>query len=325
MKDSFEFEKPLTELTEKLSHLKKEIEGEMKEADRKSRLEDIAKLEKKQAALQLEILSKLTPWQRTQIARHGERPTTLDYIQSIFEDFTELHGDRLYGDDQSIVGGLARINGTAVVVMGHQKGRSIKERIFRNFGMPHPEGYRKALRLMQMAERFGKPVITFIDTPGAYPGVGAEERGQSEAIARNLSVMSQLNSPILSIVIGEGGSGGALALSVADRILMLEHAIYSVISPEGCAAILWNDEKKAEEAAASLKMTASDLLRLGIIDGILTEPIGGAHRDPHKMIETLSEVIKKQIVELTAVSIEARLDARYARFRKIGAYSEDVA
>ncbi|MEK7702464.1 MAG: acetyl-CoA carboxylase carboxyltransferase subunit alpha [Nitrospirota bacterium] len=321
MKESLGFEKPLVELTEKIAHLKKELEGNLKEGDRKSKLEEISKLDKKHVSLHLELLSKLTPWQRTQIARHADRPTTLDHINAIFDDFTELHGDRLYGDDKSIVGGFARINGVAVVVMGHQKGTNIKERIFRNFGMPHPEGYRKALRLMQMAERFGKPIITFIDTPGAYPGIGAEERGQSEAIARNLLVMSQLKSPILSIVIGEGGSGGALALSVADRLFMLEHSIYSVISPEGCAAILWNDEKKAEEAAASLKMTAPDLLKLEIIDGILEEPIGGAHRDGKKMSETISEVIKKQIVELMAVSVEERLQQRYDRLRKIGAYS----
>ncbi|MBI3358268.1 MAG: acetyl-CoA carboxylase carboxyltransferase subunit alpha [Nitrospirae bacterium] len=322
MKDPLGFEKPLMELDEKIAHLQKTIGSDTKESDRKNKMEEIAKLEKKRALTQQEIFAKLTPWQITQIARYPDRPTTSNYIESIFEDFTELHGDRLYGDDKSIIGGLARLNGISVVVIGHQKGKTIKDKIVRNFGMPHPEGYRKALRLMQMAERFNKPIMTFIDTPGAYPGVGAEERGQSEAIARNLAVMSQLKSPILSIIIGEGGSGGALALSVSDKILMLQYAIYSVISPEGCAAILWNDERKAEEAASALKMTAPELLRLGIIDEIVPEPVGGAHRNPSKMTETVKEIIGKQMSELLAIPMEERLQQRYNRFRKIGAYSE---
>jgi acetyl-CoA carboxylase carboxyl transferase subunit alpha len=322
MKDAFAFEKPLVEFAEKIAHLQKGTGSDVKESDRKNRLEEIAKLEKKRALLQQEIFSKLTPWQITQIARHPDRPTTSNYVESIFEDFTELHGDRLYGDDASIVGGLARFKGTAVVVIGHQKGKTIRDKVLRNFGMPHPEGYRKAMRLMQMAERFKKPIITFIDTPGAYPGVGAEERGQSEAIARNLAVMSQLKCPIITIVIGEGGSGGALALSVSDKILMLQYGIYSVISPEGCAAILWNDDKKAEEAASALKMTAPELFRLGIIDEIIPEPIGGAHRDFSKMAETLSEIIGKQLSSLMVIPLEERLQERYNRFRKIGAYSE---
>lgn len=322
MKDPLGFEKPLMELDEKIAHLQKTIGSDTKESDRKNKMEEIAKLEKKRALTQQEIFAKLTPWQITQIARYPDRPTTSNYIESIFEDFTELHGDRLYGDDKSIIGGLARLNGISVVVIGHQKGKTIKDKIVRNFGMPHPEGYRKALRLMQMAERFNKPIMTFIDTPGAYPGVGAEERGQSEAIARNLAVMSQLKSPILSIIIGEGGSGGALALSVSDKILMLQYAIYSVISPEGCAAILWNDERKAEEAASALKMTAPELLRLGIIDEIVPEPVGGAHRNPSKMTETVKEIIGKQMSELLAMPMEERIQQRYNRFRKIGAYSE---
>jgi acetyl-CoA carboxylase carboxyl transferase subunit alpha len=324
MKDPLGFEKPLLELSDKIAHLQKGAGSDAKESDRKNRTEEIAKLEKKRSLLHQEIFSKLTPWQITQIARHADRPATSHYIEAIFEDFTELHGDRLYGDDQSIIGGLARLNGRSVVVIGHQKGKSIKDRILRNFGMPHPEGYRKALRLMQMAERFHKPIITFVDTPGAYPGIGSEERGQSEAIAKNLAVMSQLKCPILSIVIGEGGSGGALALSVADRILMLQYAIYSVISPEGCAAILWNDERKSEEAASALKMTAPELLRLGIIDEIISEPVGGAHRDVSKMTETMAGVIGKQISDLLTIPMEERLQQRYNRFRKIGAYSEET-
>ena len=322
MKDVLGFTKPLTDIAEKIAHLQKGTGGDAKESDRKNRLEEISKLEKKRSALQHEIFSKLTPWQITQIARHPDRPTTSNYIEAIFEDFTELHGDRLYGDDAAIIGGLARFKGTSVIVIGHQKGKTIKEKVFRNFGMPHPEGYRKALRLMQMAERFKKPIITLIDTPGAYPGVGAEERGQSEAIAKNLAVMSQLKVPILSIVIGEGGSGGALALSVSDKILMLQYAVYSVISPEGCAAILWNDDQKSEEAALALKMTATELLRLGIIDEIIAEPVGGAHCDFVKIAETMSEVIGKQLAALVSIPLEERLQQRYNRFRKIGVYSE---
>jgi acetyl-CoA carboxylase carboxyl transferase subunit alpha len=316
MKKQFEFEKPLIEIEEKIALLK-----EGKDQDAKV-LEEIKKLEKKRSLLEEDIYAKLTPWQTTQIARHSERPTTSDYIESLFEDFTELHGDRHFGDDKSIIAGLAKLKGVSVVVIGHQKGRNLKERVERNFGMPHPEGYRKALRLMQLAERFKKPIITFIDTPGAYPGVGAEERGQSEAIAKNLAVMSQLKVPILCVVIGEGGSGGALALAVGDRLLMLQYAIYSVISPEGCAAILWNDESRAEEAAAALKLTAPDLLQMGIIDEIIPEPIGGAHQNPGAMFESISEILCKQLAILSEIPSEEQVRQRYNRLRKIGAYTE---
>ena len=316
MKKFFEFEKPLVEIKEKIALLREGTDQDAKV------IEEIKKLEKKQLLLTEEIYAKLTPWETTQVARHAERPTTSDYIENLFEDFTELHGDRLYGDDKSIIAGLAKFRGRSVVVMGHQKGKNIKERVERNFGMPHPEGYRKALRLMQLAERFKKPMITFIDTPGAYPGVGAEERGQSEAIARNLAVMSQLKIPILCVVIGEGGSGGALALAVGDRLLMLQHTIYSVISPEGCAAILWNDENRAEEAASALKLTAPDLLQMGIIDAIIPEPIGGAHRNHAAVFESVSEMLCKQLTTLSAISPEEQIQQRYNRLRKIGAYTE---
>jgi acetyl-CoA carboxylase carboxyl transferase subunit alpha len=314
VKDYLEFEKPILDIQDKINHLK-----DLSKTDSRHG-EEIKKLQKKMESLQQEIFSKLTSWQKTQIARHPQRPNTDDYIAMIFEDFTELHGDRLFGDDKSMIAGLARLEGRSVVVIGHQKGKSVKERIVRNFGMPHPEGYRKALRIMQMAEKFNKPIITFVDTPGAYPGVGAEERGQSEAIARNLLVMSQLKVPIISIVIGEGGSGGALAISVADRIFMLEYSIYSVITPEGCAAILWNDAAKTPEAAEALKMTAPDLLQLGMIEEIIPEPPGGAHRDPRKVAEAVSKTVSKQLGSLEAIPPEERLLQRYNRLRKIGAY-----
>lgn len=319
MKDYLEFEKPLLDIQEKIDHLK-----DLSKTDSRHG-EEIKKLQKKMEGLQQEIFSKLTSWQKTLIARHPQRPNTDDYIAMIFEDFMELHGDRLFGDDKSMIAGLARLEGRSVVVIGHQKGKSVKERITRNFGMPHPEGYRKALRIMQMAEKFNKPIITFVDTPGAYPGVGAEERGQSEAIARNLLVMSQLKVPIISVVIGEGGSGGALAISVADRLLMLSYSIYSVITPEGCAAILWNDAAKTAEAAEALKMTASDLLQLGIIEEIIPEPSGGAHRDPKKAAEAVAKTICKQLSALEAIPPEERLQQRYKRLRKIGAYIDTPA
>jgi len=314
VKDYLEFEKPLLDIQDKIDHLK-----DLSKTDSRHG-EEIKKLQKKMENLQQEIFSKLTSWQKTQIARHPQRPNTDDYISMIFEDFTELHGDRLFGDDKSMIAGLARLEGRSVAVIGHQKGKSVKERITRNFGMPHPEGYRKALRIMQMAEKFNKPIITFVDTPGAYPGVGAEERGQSEAIARNLLIMSQLKVPIISVVIGEGGSGGALAISVADRLLMLEYSIYSVITPEGCAAILWNDAAKTAEAAEALKMTASDLLQQEIIEEIIPEPSGGAHRDPRKVAEAVSKTVCKQLTALEAIPPEERLQQRYRRLRKIGAY-----
>ena len=268
------------------------------------------------------IHTQLSPWERIQIARHPERPYTLDYIKLIMTDFLEFHGDREFGDDKAIIGGIARIETIPIMVIGHQKGRNINENLMRNFGMPHPEGFRKALRLMQLAEKFRLPIITFIDTPGAYPGIGAEERGQGRAIAYNLYIMSQLQTPIISIVIGEGASGGALAIGVADRILMLENAYYSVISPEGCAAILWKDKAKSPDAAAALKLTAEDLFKLGIIDDIIPEPDEGAHRDHEKMADEVKKYILKNLHELCKFSINKLLQLRYDRFRHIGYFIE---
>jgi len=317
VKEYLDFEKPIVELQEKINRLQ-----DLSKTD-PSRIKEITKLQKKMSTLQGEIFSNLSPWQIAQVARHPKRPNTSDYIDMIFEDFIELHGDRLFGDDKSMTAGLARMEGHSVVIIGHQKGKGVKERITRNFGMPHPEGYRKALRVMLLAEKFNKPIITFIDTPGAYPGVGAEERGQSEAIARNLMVMSQLKVPIISVVIGEGGSGGALAVSVADKIIMLEYAIYSVISPEGCAAILWNDSAKTEDAAEALKMTSKDLLRLGIIESIIPEPQGGAHHDPEKAASLISKTLCNLLPKLESIPDEERLKLRYQRIRDIGAYTEE--
>lgn len=316
MKEQLDFEMPLVKIQTKISQLK-----DLGKTDPKV-MDEIPKLTKKMAELQREIYAKLTPWQITQLARHPRRPGTSDYLKMVFEDFTELHGDRLYGDDKSIIAGLARLEGRSVIIIGHEKGKGVKDRIVHNFGMPHPEGYRKALRVMQLAEKFNKPIITFVDTPGAYPGVEAEERGQSEAIAKNLMVMSQLTVPIISVVIGEGGSGGALAISVADQMLMLEYSIYSVISPEGCAAILWDDPAKNAEAAESLRMTAKDLLDLKIIEHVIPEPIGGAHCDPEKMAESVSRTISKQLSALELIPPAERVKQRYARLRKIGAFTE---
>lgn len=318
-----EFEKPLEELETKIDELKRISDG--KDIDIS---DDIKKLEKKVKDMRSEIFSSLTPWQKTLIARHPDRPYTLDYIKMIATDFIEIHGDRKYADDPAIVAGIAKIGEISVIIVGHQKGRGTKERIFRNFGQPHPEGYRKALRVMQLAERFKKPVITFIDTPGAYPGIGAEERGQAEAIAVNLMEMSRLKIPIISIVIGEGGSGGALALGVADRLFMLEHSCYSVISPEGCAAILWKKESAElktsdfSRAAEVLRLTAQDLFDFKIIDGIIPEPLGGAHRDPESMAKAISEVIISSLQELNTKSINKLLEERYKRYRKIGSFFE---
>jgi acetyl-CoA carboxylase carboxyl transferase subunit alpha len=274
--------------------------------------------------LQKEIFLNLTGWQITQLARHIDRPKASYYIQWMFENFIELHGDRNYGDDPAMICGLAKFNGRAVTIVAHQKGADAKEMAYRNFGMPHPEGYRKALRLMKLAEEFNKPILTMIDTPGAFPGVGAEERGQAEAIARNLRMMVMLQTPIIAMVIGEGGSGGALAIGVGDRILMLEHSVYSVITPEGCAAILWkNGEKGKEVAAESLKLTASDLYRLGVIDEIVKEPLGGAHRDPKRMAETLKEAVERHLRELTKIDMEDLLGLRYKKFRRMGTFIED--
>ncbi|HEY4485515.1 MAG TPA: acetyl-CoA carboxylase carboxyltransferase subunit alpha [Nitrospiria bacterium] len=319
MKEPMEFEKPLAEFEEKIDKLRPFAKTDPLVQ------REIEALERKALQVQTEIFARLNPWQRTQLARHTHRPSAMDYITFMVRDFVELHGDRLYGDDPSIVGGVGVFRNRPVVVIGHQKGRTVKERVHRNFGMPHPEGYRKALRLMKMAETFSRPVLTFIDTPGAYPGKEAEERGQSEAIARNLYEMSRLTVPIVVTVIGEGGSGGALAVGVGDRILMLEHSVYSVISPEGCAAILWNNSGKAAEAAEALKMTAKDLLDLGVIDEIVPEPPGGAHKDPTRMAETLEQALEKNLTQLSENPIEALVEARYAKFRKIGVFSEGIA
>jgi len=280
--------------------------------------------------LRTDIFSKLTPWQKTLLARHPDRPYTLDYINLITEEFLELHGDRRFADDKAIIGGLARIKGTPVVIIGHQKGRGTKERIWRNFGQPHPEGYRKALRLMQMAEKFKRPVLNLIDTPGAYPGIGAEERGQGEAIASNLMHMSRLRVPIVSVVIGEGGSGGALALSVADRLYMLEHSVYSVISPEGCAAILWRKsggELNAEDfsrASEALKLTAQDLLSFKIIDDIIPEPSGGAHMDIEQAGQNITGKVMEAFEELKSKTPGKLLEERYKRLKKIGSFVEEA-
>jgi acetyl-CoA carboxylase carboxyl transferase subunit alpha len=315
MRDYLEFEKPLREVEEKIEKLA--ASGGTKAGVQ----DEIRKLRMKLAQLEHELYAKLTPWQRTQLARHPQRPSTLDYIGEIFRDFLEFHGDRSFGDDRAIVGGFARFNDRSVMVIGHQKGKTLKERMQRNFGMPNPEGYRKALRLMKMAEKFGRPIVTFIDTPGAYPGIGAEERGQAEAIARNLYAMSRLTVPIISIVIGEGGSGGALALGVSDRILMLEHGVYSVISPEGCAAILWDDPAKVPDAAASLKMTAQDLVDLRIVDDVIPEPLGGAHREPKAVTDRVAKALTNQLFQLTDLSVDQLLTQRDHKYRRMGAVS----
>lgn len=312
-----EFEKPVAELERKIEELR-----EMTTSGKVDFREEIKKLEKKAGKLQAETFSHLTKWQKVLLSRHINRPYTLDYIGLIFTDFIELHGDRNFKDDPAIVGGVAKIDGQAVMVIGQQKGRNTKEKIYRNFGMPHPEGYRKALRLMRLAERFSIPIVTFIDTPGAYPGLGAEERGQAEAIAKNLKEMAVLKTPIVSIVIGEGGSGGALAIGVSDRVLMMEYATYSVISPEGCAAILWSDGTKAELAAEALKITADDLMELGVIDGVVKEPVGGAHRDFEAAATNLKKAIIDSFDELKRLSPEELTDKRYQKFRKMGAFVE---
>jgi acetyl-CoA carboxylase carboxyl transferase subunit alpha len=283
---------------------------------------ELRSLERKLNGLKADTFRNLAPIERVQVARHPRRPYTLDYVEMIFTDWVELHGDRMYRDDASIVGGWARLDGETVMLIGHQKGRDMKDNLTRNFGMPHPEGYRKALRLMKLAEKFGRPVVTMIDTMGAYPGLGAEERGQAEAIAKNLEVMSMLAVPIISTVIGEGGSGGALALGVADRILMLENSVYSVISPEGCAAILWKDASQRERAADALKITADDLLRLKVIDEIVKEPVGGAHSDPDATGEALREALIRHVTELRKIRPEKLIRRRAEKYGAMGAYSE---
>lgn len=318
----YDFERPIQELELKIEELRAFSDGRDIDLSR-----ELAELEKKAEKLKREIYSNLTPWQKTLIARHPERPYTLDYINLIARDFIELHGDRLFGDDPAIVCGPCYIGGRAVMVVGHQKGRGTKERIQRNFGQPHPEGYRKALRVMRLAERFKIPIVTFIDTPGAYPGIGAEERGQAEAIAMNLMTMARLRVPIISIVIGEGGSGGALALSVADRIYMLENSVYSVISPEGCAAILWKKEGELSQedyakAAEALRLTAQDLLSYKIIDGIIPEPLGGAHQDVRAVATEIEKAVVSTLEELSPKPINRLLEERYKKFRKIGVFLE---
>ena len=315
MPDALDFEQPLLELETRIAALQSE-ENLPKTRD------EIAKLEERLARLRQKTYAGLSAWQRTQLARHPKRPHTLDFLKLLLEDFIELHGDRFYGDDAAVVGGLARFEGQGIVVIGHQKGRDTREKIARNFGMPHPEGYRKALRLMHLAQKFAKPVITFIDTPGAYPGLGAEERGQAEAIARNLREMAALRTPILAVVTGEGGSGGALAIGMGNRVLMLEHAIYSVISPEGCAAILWGDAAKAPEAAESMRITAPDLLRLGVIDAIVPEPAGGAHRDWDGAAAHLREALREHLRPLASMPPDDLVAERYEKFRRIGAFEE---
>ncbi len=318
MKTTFlDFEQPIAELENKIEELRFVQDDSVLDIS-----EEIARLQKKSQELTKTVYAKLSPWQISQVARHPQRPYSLDYINSIFSDFQELHGDRAFADDPAIVGGLARFNGQSVVVIGHQKGRDTKQKILRNFGMPRPEGYRKALRLMRLAEKFGLPIITFIDTPGAYPGIGAEERGQSEAIGRNLYEMTRLRVPILCTVIGEGGSGGALAIAVGDQINMLQYSIYSVISPEGCASILWKSAEKASEAAETLGITASRLKTLGLIDKVIPEPVGGAHRDTHQMMQQMKRTIAESLRQLQGQSIDQMLDARFERLMAYGRFKE---
>ena len=314
---TLEFEKPLLELEKQIDDLKRL--GDERQIDVNGELEG---LQSKLEGLRAEIYRNLTPMQRVMVARHPRRPYSLDYLSTIFTDFIELHGDRLFRDDPAIVGGWARLAGVSVMVIGHQKGRDTKENLKRNFGMPHPEGYRKALRLMEMAAKFSAPVITLIDTPGAYPGLGAEERGQSEALARNILEMAGLETPIISCVIGEGGSGGALALGVADRVLMLENSVYSVISPEGCAAILWKDASQRERAAEALKLTAEDLLRLKLIDEIVPEPVGGAHVDPDATGEGLRSALIRYLTELRKIRPEKLIKRRAEKYAAMGVFSE---
>jgi acetyl-CoA carboxylase carboxyl transferase subunit alpha len=312
-----DFEQPIAELEDKLRELTAAGRDNAIDVD-----DEVGKLRSKLRSKTAEIFRDLSPWQITQLSRHPGRPYTSDYVAVICDEFHELAGDRMYADDAAIVGGLARVIGRPVMVIGHQKGRDIKSKVRRNFGMPRPEGYRKALRLMKMAERFGLPILTFIDTPGAYPGVGAEERGQSEAIARNLEDMAELKVPIVCTVIGEGGSGGALAIGVGDRINMLQYSTYSVISPEGCASILWKNAGRAKDAAEALGLTAPRLKELGLIDKIIREPTGGAHRNPRSMAIRLKAVLVNQLDELQALPVEALLEQRYQKLRHYGSYQD---
>jgi len=311
-----DFEQPVVELESRLKELKALSDGGGR-VDR-----ELKKLEERSERLSREIYGDLTIWQRVQLSRHPDRPYFQDYAERLFEDFVELHGDRAFGDDPAVIAGLARFDGRAVVVVGQQKGRTTKQKLTRNFGMAHPEGYRKAIRMFEMAERFNRPVLTFIDTPGAYPGVGAEERGQSEAIGHALLVLSRLTVPVLATVIGEGGSGGALGLGVANRVYMLEHATYSVITPEGCASILWRDGTRAPDAAEQLKLLARDVHKLGVVDEVLAEPLGGAHRDVDKSADVVRTALRKGMAELGGLSREALRAQRYAKFRTLGQFIE---
>lgn len=321
MKPTFlDFEQPIAELENKIEELRFVQDDSVLDIS-----EEIARLQKKSLELTKTLYAKLTPSQIAMVARHPQRPYTLDYIQAIFTDFEELHGDRAFADDAAIVGGLARFNGQSVMVIGQQKGRDTKEKIRRNFGMPHPEGYRKALRLMKLAEKFGIPVFTFVDTTGAWPGIGAEERGQSEAIGRNLYEMTRLRVPIVVTVIGEGGSGGALAIAVGDSVNMLQYATYSVISPEGCASILWKTAERASEAAEALGITAPRLKTLGLIDRVVTEPVGGAHRDHAQMMATLKRVLQDEMKDVQSKPMDALLKERFDRLMSYGRFKEDAA
>ncbi len=314
-----EVEKPLLELENKIKELKEvNLTGQV---DLSS---EIKQLERKAEQLKKSIYENLSGWDRVQIARHAFRPTTLDYIKNLFTEFMELHGDRLLGDDKAVVAGLARFQGQACAVVGHQKGKETKENLTRNFGMPNPEGFRKASRVMSLAARFNLPVFTFVDTPGAYPGIVAEERGQFEAIASSIAKMTELPTPIVTLVIGEGGSGGALGIAVGDEVLMLENSVYSVISPEGCATILWRDAGKAEQAANSLGLTSDKLLELGLVDRVLPEPLGGAHRDPQQVYQTVRGALKQALDELKKLSPESLLDRRYAKYRRMGRMRGEV-
>ncbi|MDY6991378.1 MAG: acetyl-CoA carboxylase carboxyltransferase subunit alpha [Pseudomonadota bacterium] len=311
-----EFEQPIAELEAKIDELRYVSNDQINISD------EIARLQAKSQELTRSIFASLTAWQIVQLARHPQRPYMLDYVERIFTEFQELHGDRCFGDDPAMVGGLARLEGQPVMVIGQQKGRDIKEKLQRNFAMPRPEGYRKAHRLMLMAQRFNLPILTFIDTPGAYPGVDAEERGQSEAIAHNLYTMSTLKVPIICTIIGEGGSGGALAIGLGDYTCMLEYSVYSVISPEGCASILWKDANKAAEAAEALNMTSQRLKELGLIDVIIPEPLGGAHRDVDTMAQTIAQTLQEQLTQLSALTIDELLEQRYQRFMQLGQFEE---
>ncbi len=312
-----DFEKPIVELERKIDELRN-----FNSEEKINLSPEIKKLEDKLSTMKNEIYQKLTPWQRIQIARHPDRPYTLDYIRLIAKDFVELHGDRLFADDDAMIAGFATIDKEKVLILGHQKGRDVKENVMRNFGCAHPEGYRKAMRLMELAEKFNLPVVIFIDTPGAYPGIGAEERGQAQAIATNLMDMAKISVPVVAIVIGEGGSGGALGIGIANRVLILQHAYYSVISPEGCASILWRNSVRAPDAAKALRIMSEDLLEFGMIDEIIPEPFGGAHRDPDNIASGIKKATIKHIKDLLKMSKKDLLDDRYNRFRKIGRFVE---